>query len=103
MSIAAGVLRLDPTALPERRQRLMDLGLDSLMAVELRNRLASGAGAAVTLPATLMFDYPTIDAIAQFLGQQLGTTAPSVATTATSIESSTGTSERKNSRSSPAA
>ena len=29
-----------------------------------------------------MFDYPTIDAIAQFLGQQLGTTAPSVATTA---------------------
>ena len=78
----AGVLRLDPTALPERRQRLMDLGLDSLMAVELRNRLASGAGAAVTLPATLMFDYPTIDAIAQFLGQQLGTTAPSVATTA---------------------
>jgi SAM-dependent methyltransferase/acyl carrier protein len=67
----AGVLRLDPTALPERRQRLMDLGLDSLMAVELRNRLASGVGTAIALPATLMFDYPTIEAIAEFLGRQL--------------------------------
>jgi acyl transferase domain-containing protein/acyl carrier protein/SAM-dependent methyltransferase len=67
----AGVLRLEPTAMPERRQRLMDLGLDSLMAVELRNRLASGIGSVIVVPATLMFDYPTIDAIAQFLGQQL--------------------------------
>jgi malonyl CoA-acyl carrier protein transacylase len=62
----AAVLRLDG-APPDRRQRLMDLGLDSLMAVELRNRLASGLALARSLPATLMFDYPTIDAIAGYL------------------------------------
>ena len=55
----------------------MDLGLDSLMAVELRNRLASGAGGGIAVPATLMFDYPTIEAIARFLRRQmLGAGAP---------------------------
>jgi acyl transferase domain-containing protein/SAM-dependent methyltransferase len=63
----AAVLRLDPSEVPERRRRLMDLGLDSLMAVELRNRFAAELGAEPTIPATLMFDYPTIDAIAAFL------------------------------------
>jgi acyl carrier protein len=73
----AGVLRLDPSAIPERRQRLMDLGLDSLMAVELRNRLASGGGGGIVIPATLMFDYPTIEAIARYLRRQiLGPDAP---------------------------
>jgi len=49
----------------------MDLGLDSLMAVELRNRLASSAGGNITIPATLMFDYPTIEAIARYLRRQI--------------------------------
>ena len=50
-------------------QGLRDVGLDSLMAVELRNELQSRI--AVHLPTTLAFDYPTVNAIANHLAQTL--------------------------------
>jgi acyl transferase domain-containing protein len=61
------VLRLRQDQLPGRHQRLMDLGIDSLMAVELRNRLATGLTLPKPLTATLVFDFPTIADIANHL------------------------------------
>jgi NAD(P)-dependent dehydrogenase (short-subunit alcohol dehydrogenase family)/acyl carrier protein len=54
----------DDTAI-DPRVALKDVGLDSLMAVELRNVLTRAL--ATPLPATLLFDYPTLDAIVKLL------------------------------------
>ena len=56
---------------------LMQAGIDSLGAVELRNRLVAQLG--VKLPNTLTFDYPTIAAVAGFIAEQV---APAEAPTA---------------------
>jgi acyl carrier protein len=78
------VLRLDPGEPPDRHARLMDLGFDSLMAVQLRNQLGTGLALAAPLAATVLFDYPTIDRLAARLlellaPQGVGAPAPAAA------------------------
>ncbi len=66
----ARILRMDPERLDDNN-RLMDIGVDSLMAVELRNRLSKGLSSEQNLPATLIFDHPTVTAIARFIVKNL--------------------------------
>jgi acyl transferase domain-containing protein/SAM-dependent methyltransferase len=61
------ILRLNAAEAPGRLDRLMDLGLDSLMAIQLRNLLGTGLGLGKPLPTTLMFDHPTIESLAAYL------------------------------------
>jgi acyl transferase domain-containing protein/SAM-dependent methyltransferase/acyl carrier protein len=72
------VLRLDSGRRLDRRSRLVELGLDSLMAVQLRDLLESGLGLGRVLPATLVFDYPTIEAVSKFLLQSLTPPEPAL-------------------------
>ncbi len=50
-----------------------DLGMDSLMAVELRNRLNRAFSGTYTAPNTLVFDYPNITALAHQLAGEVAT------------------------------
>ncbi|MFZ5894824.1 MAG: bifunctional LLM class flavin-dependent oxidoreductase/SDR family oxidoreductase [Myxococcota bacterium] len=62
------VMRLEPASVDWRRG-LFDMGMDSLMALELKTKLQNHVG--LSISATLAFDYPTVDAIAGYLEAQL--------------------------------
>jgi len=70
---AADVLRLAAAELDPARP-LSELGMDSLMAVEFRNKLAWRLARA--LPATLVFNYPTLDDVIAYLASLLTAAAP---------------------------
>ncbi len=53
------------------RKPLNEMGLNSLMAIELRNLLSDGLKLKKALPATLVFNYPTIVAICDYLSTEL--------------------------------
>lgn len=65
----AEVLRLAASRIPLDRP-LKSLGMDSLMALELRNRLERSTG--LTLSPTLVWNHPTLTALGEHLAARLG-------------------------------
>ena len=63
------VLGLDSSVAIDARRPLNELGLDSLMAIELRNALGMTAGR--PLRATLLFDFPTLESLTDYLAREL--------------------------------
>jgi acyl carrier protein len=63
------------TALPAATVGFTDLGMDSLMAIDLRRRLERSLQ--LTLPSTLAFEYPTAERLAtQLLTESLADLLP---------------------------
>lgn len=59
----------DPNKLPSSQQGFFDMGMDSLMAVELKTQLEDSL--ACHLPATLLIEAPNLQALATFLAKDV--------------------------------
>ncbi|MEV0696135.1 SDR family NAD(P)-dependent oxidoreductase, partial [Streptomyces sp. NPDC050388] len=70
----ARVLGIANPAQIKPRRGFVEVGFDSLMAVELRNVLSEQTG--LRLPATLIFDFPAPDDLVRHLGEQLAPQEP---------------------------
>ncbi|MFF0825270.1 SDR family NAD(P)-dependent oxidoreductase, partial [Micromonospora haikouensis] len=66
---AAEVLGHDGAHTIEPDRALREQGLDSLTTVELRNRMSAAVG--MPLPATVVFEHPTVTALARYLAERL--------------------------------
>ena len=64
------ILGIDPTRAMDQDRGFAQMGLDSLMAIELRNRLQKAVGR--TLPSPVVFNYPTVRALGAYLAARPG-------------------------------
>ncbi|WP_431972723.1 type I polyketide synthase, partial [Nocardia sp. bgisy134] len=79
-SVAAEVLGHASLDAVEPQQAFQQLGFDSLRAIEFRNRLNTATG--LQLPATLVFDQPNPQIVADFIDSQLTGTNQDIEVTA---------------------
>src|SRR5437660_5539328 len=55
----------------DEEKGLFEMGMDSLMAVEIRNRLQNSLGKAYSLPSTLLFDHSSILKLSRYLEEAI--------------------------------
>jgi myxalamid-type polyketide synthase MxaE and MxaD len=67
------VLKIPPEHV-DRRKPLGSIGVDSLIALEFRRRLEAALGLA--LPATMIWNYPTVVELAAYLSSRISATRP---------------------------
>ncbi len=67
---AAAVMGLSPEKRPDPDSGFFQLGMDSLMSVTLQRQLSAGLG--IDLPASLIYEYPTISSLTEALYERLG-------------------------------
>jgi natural product biosynthesis luciferase-like monooxygenase protein len=81
--LVSAALKLRTDTPIDARQRLFDLGVDSILALELKDRLERALG--VGLSATLLFVRPTLEALCDYILDEIvpATPAPAVAAAAT--------------------
>ena len=56
------------------RRPFTEMGMDSLLAIEMRNAIAASLD--ITLPATVLFDYPTMESLVTYLSSKIATDQP---------------------------
>jgi len=66
---ARHILGFDSISSIKPQDVLQELGFDSLMSVQLRNALSNKMD--INLPTTLLFDYPSVDAMATYIIGQI--------------------------------
>jgi acyl carrier protein len=70
----AQTLQLDSPDLVQPQQGFSEMGMDSLMAVELSNRLKVRCG--LPLTSTVAFDYPNVEALSEYLLERISASEP---------------------------
>ncbi|UKP00620.1 type I polyketide synthase [Nostoc sp. UHCC 0870] len=63
------VLGSSSSQLPDVQLGFFDMGMDSLMMIELRSRLETSLKQ--TIPSTVLFEHPTINALAEYIANEL--------------------------------
>ncbi len=63
--VIAGVLGFPEDQLPESNRGFFEMGMDSIMAVQLKRRLEASLGR--TLPTTVAFEHPTVESLAKYV------------------------------------
>jgi acyl transferase domain-containing protein/surfactin synthase thioesterase subunit/short-subunit dehydrogenase len=61
------VLGVSDTVQIDEKKGFSEMGIDSLMVIELKNRLQAGIGKSAVIATTTVFDYPSVEKMAKYL------------------------------------